>query len=323
VPSIETDYVAPWWLPGGHAQTVVPSLLWPHPRVHYVRERWNTPDADFIDIDLALPLPDSRAAPVLVLFHGLEGSSRSPYARSITRYFADRGWRAMVVHFRGCSGEANVLPRSYHSGDSDEGDWILRRVHRDFPEAPLHAAGISLGGNMLAKWLGERGEDASFVKAAASISAPLDLAAGGAALGRGFSLFYARHFLRTLTPKVLAKIERFPGVADTAAVLACRNLFDFDNAYTAPVHGFVDTEDYWRRASAKPVLGGVRVPLLILNASNDPFMPADRLPAPNEVSRMVSIERPEGGGHVGFVQGAGAGFGSFLPARLHAFLGGR
>jgi hypothetical protein len=323
VPLIESSYRAPWWLPGGHAQTIVSALLWPQPEVRYARERWVAPDGDFIDVDLAQPVPESRTAPLVVLFHGLEGSSRSPYARSIMRYFADRGWRAMVVHFRGCSGEANALPRSYHSGDSDEGDWILRRVRRDFPDAPLHAIGVSLGGNMLAKWLGERGEDASLLQAAASISAPLDLAAGGAALGRGFSLLYARHFLRSLTPKVLAKIDRFPGVANAAAVRACRDLYDFDNAYTAPVHGFRDTEDYWKRASAKPLLGGVRVPLLILNATNDPFMPADKLPHQHEVSRHVCIERPPGGGHVGFTQGADASLGSYLPARLFAFLSGQ
>jgi predicted alpha/beta-fold hydrolase len=323
VPLIESSYGAPWWLPGGHAQTIVSALLWPQPEVRYARERWDTPDGDFIEVDLAQPAPESRAAPLLVLFHGLEGSSRSAYARSIMRYFADRGWRAMVVHFRGCSGEANALPRSYHSGDSDEGDWILRRVRRDFPDAPLHAIGVSLGGNMLAKWLGERGEEASLLQAAASISAPLDLAAGGAALGRGVSLLYARHFLHTLRPKVLAKIDRFPGVADAAAVRACRDLYDFDNAYTAPVHGFRDTEDYWQRASAKPLLGGVRVPLLILNAINDPFMPADKLPGQHEVSRYVCIERPAGGGHVGFTQGAHASFGSYLPARLFAFLSGQ
>lgn len=323
MPLIDSPYVAPWWLPGGHLQTIVSALLWPRPAVQYLRERWDTPDGDFIDVDFAQPAPLSAEAPVLVLFHGLEGSSHSPYACALMRHFADRGWRALVVHFRSCSGQANALPRSYHSGDSEEGDWILRRVLSRFPDAPLHAVGVSLGGNMLAKWLGERAEDAAFLRAAAVISAPLDLAAGGAALGSGFSLLYARNFLHSLKPKVLAKIERFPGVADAAAVRACRNLYDFDNVYTAPVHGFRNTEDYWRRASAKPVLGGVRVPLLLLNASNDPFMPATMLPGPHEVSREVRIERPADGGHVGFAQTGARSWGSYLPERLEEFFRGR
>src|SRR5262249_19642510 len=158
-------------------------------------------------------------------FHGLEGNSRSHYARALMRAGADRRWRALVVHFRGCSGEENLLPRAYHSGDSDEGDWILRRIHERWPAAPLHAVGVSLGGNMLAKWLGERQEDATFVRAAASICAPLDLAAGGAALGRGFNLVYTRMFLATLKEKALAKVVRFPGIARADFISAARDLY--------------------------------------------------------------------------------------------------
>ncbi|HYM48190.1 MAG TPA: alpha/beta hydrolase, partial [Burkholderiaceae bacterium] len=151
-PLIPSTYVAPWWLPGGHLQTLVPALLMRRPDVQYRRERWDTPDGDFIDIDFASPEPVATNAPVLVLFHGLEGSSRGHYARSTMRFFADHGWRALVVHFRGCSGEANRLPRSYHAGDYEEGDWILRAVHARWLEAPLYAVGLSLGGNVLAKW---------------------------------------------------------------------------------------------------------------------------------------------------------------------------
>ncbi len=159
------------------------------------------------------PSPLSDDAPVLVLFHGLEGSSHSHYARSTMRWFADRGWRGLVVHFRGCSGEANRLPRAYHSGDSAEGDWILRSVRKRWPNAPLYSVGISLGGNMLAKWAGELEQDASFVTAAASIGSPLDLAAGGAALGRGFNRIYTQVFLGTLKSKALAKLQQFPDLA--------------------------------------------------------------------------------------------------------------
>jgi uncharacterized protein len=314
-----TQYVAPGWLPGGHLQTIVPARLVPLPRVDYRRERWDTPDGDFVDLDFSIPEPVDVMAPVLVLFHGLEGCSQSHYSRSIMRDLADRGWRGVVVHFRGCSGEANRLPRAYHSGDSEEGDWILRRVHAHWPQAPLYAVGIPLGGNMLAKWFGERAEDARFVTAAASIGAPLDLAAGGAALARGFNRVYTQMFLATLKPKALAKVERFPGVAQVDLLRASRNLYEFDNAYTAPVHGFRNTEDYWNRASGKPWLGGVRVPHLVLNAKNDPFVPADSLPGPSAVSRDVRLEQPDEGGHIGFARGSLPGRLDFLPHRLHEF----
>jgi predicted alpha/beta-fold hydrolase len=319
MPLIPSTYRAPHWLPGGHAQTIAAATIVPRPRVDYRRERWNTPDKDFIDVDFALPEPSSDAAPVLVLFHGLEGSSQSHYALSLMRAAADRGWRGIVAHFRGCSGEPNLLPRAYHSGDSDEGDWILRRVHARFPVARLHAAGISLGGNMLAKWLGERAEDATFVTAAASVGSPLDLAAGGAAISRGFSLVYTKMFLATLRDKALDKIARFPGVADADAVRGSRDLYEFDNVFTAPLHGFRDTDDYWSRASGKPWLGGVRLPHLVLNALNDPFVPASSLPRPEQVAPSVFLEQPVAGGHIGFAQGPPPGNLDFLPQRLFRF----
>ena len=314
-----TSYRAPVWLPGGHLQTVVPALLVPQAGVVYRRERWATPDDDFIDVDFAQPEPAYGAAPILVLFHGLEGSSASHYARAIMRTFADLGWRGLVAHFRGCSGEPNRLPRAYHSGDSDEGDWILRRVHARWPQARLHAVGVSLGGNMLAKWLGERAEEAQFVTAAASVGSPLDLAAGGAALGRGVNRVYSKMFLATLKPKARAKLERFPGTADADRLRASRNLYEFDNAYTAPVHGFRNTEDYWARASGKPWLGGVRVPHLVLNALNDPFVPAESLPRAAEASRFVQLEHPGEGGHIGFARSPFPGRLDFIPQRLREF----
>jgi predicted alpha/beta-fold hydrolase len=316
---IDSAYRAPIWLPGGHAQTIVAARFLPTAPVSYRRERWNTPDGDFIDVDFAAPEPGAAAAPIVVLFHGLEGCSRSHYALSTMRVFADRGWRGLVAHFRGCSGEPNRLPRAYHSGDADEGDWILRAVARRWPAARVHAVGISLGGNMLAKWLGERGQDAAFVAAAASIGAPLDLAAGGAALARGFNRVYTKMFLVTLRRKALEKAERFPGLVRVEAIRAARNLYEYDNEYTAPVHGFRDTDDYWSRASAKPWLAGVKVPHLVLNALNDPFVPAASLPHAGEVSRFVRLEQPRAGGHIGFAQGWPPGNLEFVPRRLLEF----
>ena len=319
MPLIPSSYVAPRWLPGGQAQTIVPARLIRLRRVTYRRERWDTPDGDFIDVDFARPEPEAAEAPLLVLFHGLEGCSQSHYARSTMRYFADCGWRGIVIHFRGCSGEPNRLPRAYHSGDSEEGDWILRAAHRRWPTARLHAAGVSLGGNMLAKWLGERGEDAAFVEAAAAVGSPLDLVAGGEALSRGFNLLYTRMFLATLKKKAQDKAREHPGIVRADLLARARDLYEFDNEYTAPVHGFRDTLDYWTRASAKPLLGGVRVPLLALNARNDPFVPAASLPVADQVSRHVQLEQPAQGGHIGFAQGPWPGNIDFVPQRLLRF----
>ena len=314
--SVPRPYRAPRWLRGGHAQTIYPALFLRGRRPRYRRERWDTPDGDFIDLDFIDAA--SARAPRVALFHGLEGSSSSHYARSLMRALARVRWGGVVVHFRGCSGEPNRLPRAYHSGDAAEIGWILARLAQ--PGVPLYAAGVSLGGNALVKWLGERGAEArAQLCAAASVSAPLDLMAAGAALGEGLNLIYTRMFLATLRAKSLAKLERFPGLFERERMLAARDLRQFDDVVTAPLHGFRDADDYWTRASAKPVLAGVRLPTLVLNAKNDPFLPARHLPRPQDVSPQVLLEQPEEGGHVGFPSGTFPGNPDWLPQRLLAF----
>lgn len=307
-------YATPGWLPGGHAQTIWPLLIKGRLPA-YRRERWNTPDEDFIDLDW---IDGEPGAPCMALFHGLEGSSRSHYARRLMHAVACRGWHGVVVHFRGCSGEPNRLPRAYHSGDSPEIDWILRRLHaRSYPA--LFAAGVSLGGNALLKWLAEQGNAASgVINAAAAVSAPLDLAAANTALSSGFNLVYARHFLRTLIPAALAKERRFPGRMDVGRVKAARTLRDFDDAATAPLHGFDGADDYYTRSSAGPLLGTVRIPTLLLHAANDPFLPGTALPSPAHLPASVTLELSAHGGHVGFVHGALPGRIDWMPQRLLA-----
>ena len=310
------QYCPPRWLHGGHAQTIYPALILRAQPPRYRRERWDTPDGDFIDLDFVDA--GSAAAPRLALFHGLEGSSSSHYAVALMRALERARRNGVVVHFRGCSGEPNRLARAYHSGDAAEIDWILARLAA--AGAPLYAVGVSLGGNALVKWLGERGAGArAQVLAAAAVSAPLDLMASGAALGQGLNRIYTRLFLSTLRKKSLEKLQRFPGIFDRARMLAARNLRQFDDVVTAPLHGFRDTDDYWTRASAKPVLAGVRVPTLLLNARNDPFLPARHLPRPHEVPAPVVLEQPDEGGHVGFASGAFPGNLDWLPQRLLAF----
>jgi predicted alpha/beta-fold hydrolase len=301
----------PRWLPGGNLQTIWPVLCSQRPPdVPWRRERWDAPDGDFVDVDF-VDAADPHA-PLLVLLHGLEGSSQSHYARAFAHWAHVRGWRFAVPHWRGCSGELNRAPRAYHSGDHEEVDWLLTRL-RGAAAAPLQVIGVSLGGNALLRWAAECGElAATRVRALASVSAPLDLAAGGAALGRGFNrLVYTRMFLQTMKTKASAKLQQHPGLFDRERMLAARTLYEFDNVFTAPLHGFRDTDDYWARASAKPHLVRIRVPTLALNARNDPFVPAASLP--RDGGPHVKLWQPAHGGHVGFPGGAFPGHLMTLP----------
>lgn len=307
-------YFAPAWLPGGHAQTIWPLLI-KGPLPPYRRERWTTPDDDFIDLDW---ITGESGAPCVVLFHGLEGSSRSHYARRLMHAVGRHGWHGVVVNFRGCSGEPNRLPRAYHSGDSQEIDWILRRLQTHGYPA-LFVAGVSLGGNALLKWLGEQGRQASrVINAAAAVSAPLDLAAANVALSSGFNQVYARHFLRTLIPAARAKDRRFPGRIDLRRALQARTLGEFDDAVTAPLHGFLGVDDYYAKSSAGPLLATIETPTLLLHAANDPFLPAAALPRPERLPASVTLEVHRHGGHAGFVHGSLPGRIDWLPQRLLA-----
>jgi len=322
----------------------------------------STPDGDFIDMDwsapgliadpihttsllapvaITEPLPSGSAAmrwlneadnlrltgssrgPALVLFHGLEGSSKSRYAQAIAQYFRARGWIVVIAHFRGCSGVANNMARAYHSGDTSDVAFILDTLRAKIPQAVWHAAGVSLGGNALLKYLGETGASniSHGLNAACAVSVPLDLVAAGNHLSDSFfnKNVYTRYFLHTLKPKVLEKAQRFPGVIDVMGVSQARTLRDFDNAYTAPMHGFQDAQDYWQKSSSKPWLTQVKTPTLLINARNDPFLPEAALPAPSEASSKVLLHFPAEGGHAGFVTGRFPGRLTWLPERMARF----
>ena len=282
-------YQAPGWLPGGHAQTIH-AALWARRYAQaaplWRRERWDTPDADFVDVDwLVQPsaiAPRQEEPPLLVLFHGLEGSSGSHYAQAFADHAHRLGWAMAVPHFRGCSGELNRAPRAYHSGDHQEIQWILERM-RSLHPGKRYAVGVSLGGNALLRWAEESGHTArSIVQAVCAVCSPIDLTASGHAIGQGFNRqVYTRMFLRSMKPRALQKWAQYPGLFDREALLAAKDLYDFDNVFTAPLHGFRDTDDYWARASAKPLLDTIRLPALVLNARNDPFVPASSLPPPS------------------------------------------
>ena len=285
--------------------------MWP-------RERWNTPDGDFIDVDcINTGTPD---APIVVLFHGLEGNSQSHYARIMARYLQQCGWTGFVPHFRGCSGELNLKPRAYHSGDSQEIDWILRRFRTLFPDRPIFAAGVSLGGNALMKWLGEQGTAAAFViDAAAAVSPPMDVAACGQWLDQGTNRrVYTQYFLRTMKLQSEARLKAFPGLFDAQRMRDADTLRAFDDTVTAPLHGFAGVDDYWHRASALPTLGNVAIPTLLLMPRNDPFLVDACYPRPDACPASVTLETPDSGGHVGFTGGGSTGASKdlWLPTRI-------
>lgn len=334
---------APCWLPGGHLQTIWPALYarrhhGPPPR--WRRERWSTPDGDFVDADwlldespaaaaaLEAAAPDAQgtrsARPLLVLFHGLEGSSRSHYCLAFADWARAHGWAVVVPHFRGCSGELNLAPRAYHSGDHAEIGWMLTQA-RARHVGPMVAAGVSLGGNALLRWAEEAGHEASGLAAAVvAICSPIDLAASGDAIGRGWNRWlYTPMFLRSMKPKALRKLVQHPGLFDRERLLAARTLHDFDNVFTAPLHGYRDTADYWRRASALPALGDIRIPALVLNALNDPFVPAASLPRTLPAGSPVTLWQPRHGGHVGFPAGRPPGHVLDLPRAVMGWLQGR
>jgi uncharacterized protein len=313
---MSVPYRAPRWLASGHAQTIWPIRL-PRIAAPLRRERVDTPDGDFWDFDWldAQVAPD---APLVVLFHGLEGGSSSHYARAVLAALALRGWRGVVPHFRGCGGAPNRLPRAYHSGDHAEIGAMLHAIRaRTLPASRAYAIGVSLGGSALLNWLGRaEGAAAATLTAAAAVSAPIDLVAAGMAIDRGFNRIYAAHFLATLKPKSLGIAARFPGLLDAARIRRVHTMREFDDAVTAPLHGFAGTQDYWGRASSKPWLRAIRVPTLVLNARNDPFIPARSLPGERGVSASVALEQPRQGGHVGFARGPFPGNVDWLPARL-------
>jgi len=314
---VEASYQPPWWYRGRHLQTIWGPLFRRLGRPPLRRERWPTPDGDFLDLDWL-----EGDSPLVVILHGLEGSSDSHYARGLLQEAAQLGWRAMVLHFRSCSGELNRGRRLYHAGETSDLDWVIGRLIEQEPATPLGLVGVSLGGNVALKWLGERGEGAPRqVRGAATISTPFDLTACAQSLDRGVNRpLYTARFLRSMKAKVRAKRRLYDGLVNVPAALRARTFAVYDRLATAPINGFADERDYWTRASSGPYLGLIRRPCLLINAANDPFIPAATLPT----AAVAGSPWLEGaflaeGGHVGFLEGPW-GRRSWAERRALAFL---
>jgi predicted alpha/beta-fold hydrolase len=299
-------YRPAWWLPGPHAQTIAGRLLRRPPPFPLERERIETPDDDFIDLDFEpAAAPAQGPTPAVIVLHGLEGSSRRGYAFITYDALARRGLRSIGMNFRSCSGEPNRTARFYHSGETDDLRFVLRHLRTRFGPVPLAAIGFSLGGNVLLKYLGEEGKSAE-LRAAVAISVPFDLAAGALVLEQSvMGRFYSRIFLESLIAKAVVKAQLFDGRCNVDRIRNARTLREFDDAATAPLHGFASAEDYYARSSSAGFLDRIRIPTLLIHSLDDPFLP------PASIPRQVIDRNPNltmiltrHGGHVGFISGA-------------------
>lgn len=295
-------FAAPEWLRTKHRQSSFASLHRRVPPLLLERERWDTPDDDFLDVYFHTPSP---GAPLVLLLHGLEDNAETTYVRGFMQAIAAAGWNSVLLEFRSCGGELNHAPRLYHMGETTDLDFVVRRLAGQYAETPLYLLGFSLGANVVLKWLGEQRENLpENLRAAAGLCAPFDPTIGAANIHRQLGGLYMKAFLNSLIPKALAKEAQFPGSLDVEAVRACKHFWDFDTHVTARLHGFEDADDYWRKVGCHQFLRDIRLPTLLLSASDDPFNPAETLPREvAEESPWLHPLFPEEGGHLGFVYG--------------------
>jgi len=287
-----------WWLPGSHLQTLWPALMRWKESLSLQYERLELSDGDFVD----LAWVGRGSSPIVCILHGLCGGMDSPYINGILGAIKRQGWRAVLMHFRGCSGEPNRLAKSYHSGETGDLKFLLAELKKREPNTPLFGIGYSLGGNVLLKCLGETG-NTNPLKAAAAVSVPFELAKTAEHLKKGFSQVYQKRLLSELKIAHRAKFETMPAPIEFGDIDQLNNFFEFDNAITAPLHGFKDAMDYYQQCSSRQYLKNIETPTLILHARNDPFTTTCSIPEQQDVSDKVNLEISEGGGHVGFVAG--------------------
>lgn len=301
----EIIYSPAWWVRGGHLQTLWGKLFRRQPVAPTVLERWDTPDGDFLELHRLVAKP---SAPRILLLHGLEGSIRSHYAQGLLNEAGRRGWGADLLIFRSCGSELNLTRRFYHSGETTDVAFVLKRISREFPLASLGMVGVSLGGNVLLKFLGERGKDMpNTVRGAATISVPFDLARSSKRINRGFSRLYQRFFLGSLRRKAGEKARRFPDLAPPDRIASLRTLEDFDNLITGPLHGFADAQDYYARSSSLPYLQAIKLKTLLISAVDDPMLPPEVLDEVREIAGKnpaLEIDFVQKGGHAGFITGS-------------------
>jgi len=305
------------WLAHHHVQTLLPSLGWVRaPDIRWDREVFRLPDSDTVALDWHPLPPNQPPTAVLVILHGLEGSSESSYARGIADEAYRRGWLSVVLHARDCGGHPNTMPRRYHAGETSDPGGVFDVISDRYANIPLFACGYSLGGNTLLKYLGERGGNTP-IRAAAAVSVPFDLQGAADSVSYGFSKLYQWYLMRNMKKSLVRKFGRDPVAFDLAAALRTRTFEEFDDMVTAPMHGFTGKDHYYSRCSSKQFMRDIRVPTTVIHALDDPFISRSLLPTDGDISDSVTLEYTEHGGHVGFVKGPMPGKLSFwLPERL-------
>ncbi len=319
---VRSAFRAPWWLRHRHLQTIYPSLPWAYrERPELRREILELPDGDVTAIDWVVETEDlPPTSPLLVVLHGLESSAQSTYARMLMRLAADLGWHCCVLHFRDCGDYRNRLPRRYHAGETNDLRFFLARIEASERFGPIAAAGYSLGGNVLLKYLGEAA-DTTPLRAACAVCVPLDLYVCAEALNNGFSRVYQRYLLKNMKRSLRAKFDPHTAAFDWHRAMAASTFAEFDDVVTAPLHGFDGMSDYYDRCSSKHFLASIGRPTLIINALDDPFMTPGVIPHADRLSESVTLEVSERGGHVGFIEGGTPWRPRYyLPRRITAFL---
>ena len=305
MPELLSTFRPAWWLPGAHLPTIWGKKGRRQAQVHERVERWTTPDGDQLSLARAGSITSGR--PHLLVLHGLEGTTRSNYAQGLLAKARSIGWSADILLFRSCDGEINRTRRLYHSGETTDLDFVVRTLISQHPDVSLRLIGVSLGGNVLLKWLGEQGESlVSNVVRAAAVSAPFDLAAGSRYLECTMGQKYVDHFMVTLKAKTLAKRTAFPDLCDWSRLDSARTFWEFDDIVTGPVHGFADALDYYTKSSSINRLTDIRRQTLLFNAADDPFLPAqvlDRVRKLAGSNKFLHLEFTKRGGHVGWVEG--------------------
>ena len=303
--SSEIIYSPAWWIRGGHLQTLWGKFFRRQKPAPTRLERWDTPDGDFLELHRVDRAPGT---PRVLLLHGLEGTIRSHYAQGLLNAAVRRGWAADLLIFRSCGSELNRARRFYHSGETEDLSFVLDRITRENAGAPLAIVGVSLGGNVLLKFLGERGSDLpTQLKAAAAISVPFDLARSSTRINRGFSRVYQHYFLDSLRRKAVAKAVRYPDLAPAQEIRALRTLADFDDLITGPLHGFRNAGDYYQKSSSLSYLSRIRLKTLLLSAVDDPMLPPEVLADVRAIAARnpaLHLEFPARGGHAGFIAGS-------------------
>ncbi len=293
-----SDFRPAWWLPGAHLQTLYPTLCRRRAHPQLQRERLELADGDYIDLDWA----EGNGGPIVLVLHGLGGSLASHYTGGILGALKTAGFHAALMYFRGCSGKPNRLARSYHSGDTADLQAVLEHIRQRHPATPLAVVGYSLGGNVLLKWLGEQGEAAPLTTAVA-VSVPFELDSAARRLEQGLSQLYQNHLLGKLRRAVWLKARIHPPPVSVEKLPRLTTFRQFDDAVTAPLHGFTGVDDYYSRSSSRQYLDRIAVPTLILQAQDDPFLPASAIPVDADLSKAVTLELSPRGGHVGFITG--------------------